>query len=145
MRLALDSEAQKASSRLDIRMADRHQHKDWDDYVRGCASGRLCHDWRWAELGRTVLDHEPQYLIATRNDSVEGVLPLTRVRSQVFGDYLVSVPLLNYGGALANSETVASQLLLAAGERALELGCPQQQGIWFGVAESLDDFVSLLK
>ncbi len=91
--------------------------------MRNHCSRRLCHDWRWSELGRAVFEHEPYYLVASRDEQYEGVLPLVRVRSKLFGDYLVSVPLLNYGGVLADSDTVAGQLMLAAGDLASELGC----------------------
>jgi serine/alanine adding enzyme len=110
-------------ARLEISTATSSDSDAWKRYVADSTVSRLCHDWRWSGISQTVFEHEPVYLMASRNDTVEGVLPLTRVRSRLFGDYLVSVPLLNYGGAIANSDVVATQLTLAAGEVATSLGC----------------------
>jgi FemAB-related protein (PEP-CTERM system-associated) len=44
-------------------------------------------------------------------DQVCGILPLARLRSLLFGDFLVSLPYFNYGGALASSEPAESALL----------------------------------
>ena len=45
---------------------------------------------------------------AARDDAlrISGVLPLVRVRSRVFGHYLVSMPFLNYGGPLGSDDAV---------------------------------------
>src|SRR5437868_5146553 len=50
---------------------------------------------------KRVFGHECVYLAARGWDGeLVGVLPLVRVRSVVFGHYLVSMPFLNYGGPL---------------------------------------------
>jgi FemAB-related protein (PEP-CTERM system-associated) len=75
-----------------------------------------------------VFRHMCVYLEA-RDDRgrLAGVLPLVRVRSVLFGHYLVSMPFLNYGGPLGNDETVralaehAAGLARAGGVRLLEL------------------------
>ena len=78
---------------------------EWDGYVRGSANGTFCHLSGWREIITGVLGHECHYLVA-RDDSGEcqGVLPLARVRSRLFGDYLVSMPFLNYGGPIGTPE-----------------------------------------
>jgi hypothetical protein len=48
---------------------------------------------------------------------IEGTLPLVRVRSVLFGHYLVSLPFLNYGGPLGTTEAVRALAAVAA-ERA---------------------------
>ena len=75
-----------------------------------------------------VFDHECIYL-AARDESGElaGVLPLVRVRSVLFGHYLVSMPFLNYGGPLGRDAAVvalvdhASELARLSGVKLLEL------------------------
>jgi serine/alanine adding enzyme len=54
-----------------------------------------------------VLGHECLYL-AARDESrtLLGVLPLVRVRSAVFGHFLVSMPFLNYGGPLGAPDAI---------------------------------------
>jgi serine/alanine adding enzyme len=54
-----------------------------------------------------VLGHECLYLTATTsNGTIEGVLPLVRVKSPLFGHFLVSMPFLNYGGPLGSDLAV---------------------------------------
>lgn len=60
-----------------------------------------------------ALGHECLYLVATDGGVIAGVLPLVRVKSLVFGHYLVSMPFLNYGGPLGTDAAVR-----ALGERA---------------------------
>lgn len=73
----------------------------WDDFVRGVAGSSVCHLSGWREIFGTVLRHECFFRAAVGPDgALEGVLPLVRVRSRLFGDYLLSTPFLNYGGPL---------------------------------------------
>jgi len=75
-----------------------------------------------------VFRHECIYLEA-RDDTgrLAGVLPLVRVRSVLFGHYLVSMPFLNYGGPLGADAALralaahAAQLAGAGGVRLLEM------------------------
>ena len=54
-----------------------------------------------------VLRHECIYLAARDSaNALVAVLPLVRVRSAVFGHFLVSMPFLNYGGPIGSTEGV---------------------------------------
>src|SRR5690606_7568604 len=53
---------------------------------------------------------------------VRGVLPLVRLRSRLFGDFLVSMPYFNYGGVLAESDAVRQALIAEAGRVAQPCG-----------------------
>jgi len=75
-----------------------------------------------------VLGHDTPYLAATSDDgALTGVLPLVRVRSAIFGHFLVSLPFVNYGGPLGTPEAVtaladaAVQLATRDGAGVLEL------------------------
>jgi len=90
---------------------------EWDTFVRFAETGTSCHLWGWKSTIERVLGHECIYLAARAADGrVDGVLPLVRVSSRLFGSYLVSMPFLNYGGALGSDRAI--QALVA---RALEL------------------------
>jgi FemAB-related protein (PEP-CTERM system-associated) len=53
--------------------------------------------------------HECVYLAARdERGALEGVLPLVRVRSRIFGHFLVSMPFLNYGGPLGEEGPVVA-------------------------------------
>ena len=89
-----------------IRVEDfRGDAAEWDQYVRRSVNGTFCHLSGWREIITGVLGHQCHNLVA-RNDSGEcqGVLPLARIRSRLFGDYLLSMPFLNYGGPIGTPE-----------------------------------------
>jgi FemAB-related protein (PEP-CTERM system-associated) len=74
-----------------------------------------------------VFGHDTPYLAAQDGGRLAAVLPLVRVKSALFGHYLVSLPYLNYGGPLGEGEAVravtdaAARLAEAGGVRLLEL------------------------
>ena len=55
-----------------------------------------------------MLRHDCPYLAArdAASNKLVAVLPLVRVRSMVFGHFLVSMPFVNYGGPLGSEEGV---------------------------------------
>src|SRR2546426_3132659 len=56
-----------------------------------------------------VLGHECLYTIACGDAGAwRGILPLVRVRSPLFGDYLVSLPFLNAGGPVGSPDAMAT-------------------------------------
>jgi FemAB-related protein (PEP-CTERM system-associated) len=82
---------------------------DWDAFASGQHGYTHFHRFAWKALIEDVFGHECDYL-AARSESGElaGVLPLVRVKSLVFGHYLMSMPFLNYGGPLGTPEAVAA-------------------------------------
>jgi len=101
---------------------------EWDGFVRRAEGWTHCHLLGWREVMEKVFGHECPYL-ATRGSGGEltGVLPLVRVRSRVFGHFLVSMPFLNYGGPLGTDEAIrtlvaeTSRLVREGGVKLLEL------------------------
>jgi FemAB-related protein (PEP-CTERM system-associated) len=75
----------------------------------------------WLSVLERGLGHTPIALEATREERIVGVLPLAYVRSLLFGRFLVSLPYLNYGGAVADDDRVVSALTDRAVELAVEL------------------------
>ncbi len=73
----------------------------WDAFVGGAEDSTFCHLAGWRDIMSDVLGHECPYLVAVDEEGTwRGVLPLVRVRSRLFGHYLVSMPFLSYGGPL---------------------------------------------
>jgi FemAB-related protein (PEP-CTERM system-associated) len=71
----------------------------WDDFVTGAPGSTFCHLSGWRDIVAEVMGHECRYAAAIDDEGTWcGVLPLVRVRSPLFGCYLVSMPFLNYGG-----------------------------------------------
>ncbi len=80
---------------------------EWDAFVRSQPGWTHFHLFGWKPLMAEVFGHDCPYLVARESDgTISGVLPLVRVRSALFGHYLVSMPYLNYGGPLGSSEAV---------------------------------------
>lgn len=106
-----------------VRLLEEGASEQWDGFVRDCDGASIYHLAAWRPLIRSLFGHETIYLYAERNRQVIGILPLVRLRSRLFGDYLVSMPYFNYGGALAADAAVATMLMRAAAELARERGC----------------------
>ena len=93
-------------------------HAEWDAFVRGTAGWTHCHLFGWKRVMESALRHECVYLAAREADGrLAGALPLVRVKSLLFGHYLVSMPFLNYGGPLGSDAGVQALTAYAA-ERA---------------------------
>lgn len=66
--------------------------------------------------------HRTRYLCAfSENKDIVGLLPLVQLKSQLFGNFLVSMPYFNYGGLLADSPEVAHKLIEAGDKVRQEL------------------------
>jgi FemAB-related protein (PEP-CTERM system-associated) len=86
------------------------------------------HAWAWRRVFERAFGHESIYLIARRADRLEregirGVLPLVQINSLIFGRTLTSLPFLNYGGVVSDSDSEAAALVDAAAELARERRC----------------------
>jgi serine/alanine adding enzyme len=80
---------------------------EWDDFARPQAGYTHFHRYGWRSVMQRVFGHECIYLVTrASNGSLEAVLPLVRVKSVVFGHFLVSMPFLNYGGPLGTEAGV---------------------------------------
>lgn len=102
----------------------------WDAFVRRRPEASWCHLWVWLEVMSDVFGHTCCPLAAWRPDGeLLGVLPLVRVSSPLFGDYLMSMPFLNYGGPVGTARAQAALASHAAalarqtGADLLELRC----------------------
>lgn len=82
---------------------------EWDAFAAAQDGYTHFHRFRWRALIEKVFGHECVYLAARDVDGeLVGVLPLVRVRSVMFGHYLVSMPFLNYGGPLGTHDGIAA-------------------------------------
>jgi FemAB-related protein (PEP-CTERM system-associated) len=76
----------------------------------------------WLTVLEQGLGHTPYCLEAVQDGETRGILPLSYVRSLLFGRFLVGLPYLNYGGVLADDEVAANLLIGQAVELAGRLG-----------------------
>lgn len=82
------------------------QADGWDSFVRAQDGWTHFHLAGWRRVMERVHGHECLYLAAHDADALAGVLPLVRVKSLLFGHYLVSMPYLNYGGPLGTPDAI---------------------------------------
>ncbi|MBX3237312.1 MAG: FemAB family PEP-CTERM system-associated protein [Nitrospiraceae bacterium] len=95
----------------------------WDRYVLASPQASGYHLSGWRGIVETVFGHATRYLLAQDDQGViKGILPLVFQSSPMFGRFLVSLSFVNYGGILAESDQVQSQLEAAAIEQANALG-----------------------
>jgi FemAB-related protein (PEP-CTERM system-associated) len=90
----------------------------WDEYVLRHPESRGPHLAGWKNVIEKTFGHTCYCLAAREGNVWRGVLPLTHMRSRIFGSFLVSVPYLNYGGILASDGAARATLF----EHAKELG-----------------------
>lgn len=84
---------------------------EWDAFVDRCSGASFYHLYRWREFFSVTQGKETHYLAAYQGKKVVGVLPLVRQKSFLFGDYLVSLPYVNYGGVLADNIEIEVDLI----------------------------------
>jgi len=94
--------------RADVRLiADREA---WDAYVERHPRAAFYHRFEWLRLIARVFGHETFAVGAMIDGRVTGILPLVLIESALFGRFIVSMPFLNYGGVLGDSEDIERAL-----------------------------------
>jgi len=114
---------------MNIRLAQSSDRTAWDAYVMQHQEGTLFHLIAWKNVIEKSFGHKSYYLMAMEKDEkmqdarIAGILPLFRIKSFIFGDYLVSVPFAELGGPVADNEKVCKSLLDHAINIAEEIKC----------------------
>src|ERR1700704_6899176 len=73
----------------------------WDEYVRAAPDATFFHLSGWRRVIEGAFGHRTFFLQAKRDGVVVGVLPLTHVKSVLFGNSLISNAFCVYGGGFA--------------------------------------------
>lgn len=96
-----------------------------DAYVRGHPDATPFHLTGWNVAVARACGQTAHCLIAEHADgSLAGVLPLTEIRSPLFGKALVSAGFAVDGGILTSRDAIADALAASAWALAERLGCP---------------------
>ena len=84
----------------------------WDSFVQCAEDATAYHQFGWNTLIAKCFGHQCHYLAAMDDQGQwQGILPLVHMQSRIFGNFLVSVPFVNYGGLLHKTDTAAALLL----------------------------------
>jgi FemAB-related protein (PEP-CTERM system-associated) len=105
-----------------VRLATAADLPRWEAFVERCPEATFFHRAGWREVIEKVFGHRAFYLLAERDASIVGVLPLAEVESFLFGHALVSLPFCVYGGVAATDPAAIPRLHAAAREIAARLG-----------------------
>jgi serine/alanine adding enzyme len=106
---------------MNIRYYNTSDKAAWDAYVQDHPKSTNCHLSGWKDVIEETYGHRTHYLLAEDGSKMVGLLPLVQVKSCLFGNNLVSMPFLNYGGILADNEEGEKALLSEAIELSKKL------------------------
>ena len=120
---ALNVERAADDGECAVSIASPADGRVWDAFVSGHPAATGYHAWAWRGVFERTFGHESIYLMARRGSEVVGVLPLVYIESVLFGRSMTSLPFLNYGGIVADSDAVARTLLDAAADQARARRC----------------------
>ena len=112
----------KPAARVEVSQLPPGEEADWDRFVTASPSGTFFHLSGWQTVIERVLGRRTFRLVARDDRGIQGVFPITWVRSRFFGDCLVSSPLGVYGGICADHEGAYFSLLQAGRELGERLG-----------------------
>ena len=115
------------------------EYKAWNQYVESNPVTSIYYRAEWKDLLGKTFGHQCCFFYASYDDDIVGVLPLVRLKSRLFGDFMVSMPYFNSGGAIANTLSIENKLIQAANSQAEQLGI---EHIEYRDDISRDDFPS---
>ncbi len=108
-----------------VDLRDTRERARIDGFVRDTAGATPFHLAGWTAAIERGTGQRGRYLLAERGGgAVVGVLPLTAMRSRLFGRALVSAGFAVGGGILAETPGAAEALAAGAWDLAERLGCP---------------------
>lgn len=95
----------------------------WNHFVAQHDNGTIYHLHEWRKLIQELFGHETYYFYTeTDSGEITGALPLIRLKSRLFGDYMVSMPYVNYGSAIGDSRETEKALMHHASKLGNDLG-----------------------
>lgn len=87
----------------------------WNRYVNASPRATAYHQYSWQEVIERSFGHQGYYLAVLDENGVwQGILPLIHIKSRLFGNFLISLPFVNYGGLLTESPAATDYLLREA-------------------------------
>src|SRR5262249_8504370 len=98
---------------MDIQELRPGEEEEWDQFVAASPAGTFFTLAEGKRVIEKVLHRRCFYLTARNDRGIRGVFPISWVRSRLFGDCLVSLPLAVYGGICADDREAYFNLLQA--------------------------------
>jgi FemAB-related protein (PEP-CTERM system-associated) len=115
--------SQQSQPSITIERVGEEAASAWNAFVSDASDASVYHLYEWRRVIQSVFGHQSEYFAARdRNGRIHGVLPVVRLRSALFGDFMASMPYFNYGGAAAETSSLRDALIDAAARCADEAG-----------------------
>lgn len=105
-----------------IKLLETAQAARWDSYVAAKADSSFFHLSAWSDVMKKAFGHDTYYYYAEQNGEITGILPLTHVKSLLFGNSLISNAFCVYGGVIASNDEAFAALTAQARQLAVQLG-----------------------
>lgn len=110
LRQGFETAPPAASPRTTITLLSPADFGKWDAFVETCPEATFFHRAGWKTVIEKAFGHRTHYLLAERNGAIVGVLPLTEIKSYLFGHSLVSNAFCAYGGIAASDKEARNAL-----------------------------------
>lgn len=101
-----------------VRRFSKSSAPRWEAFVEEKCGANMAGAAPWLPVICRAFGHQDRSFIAESYGEVCGILPMMLIKHWLFGAFYISLPWLDYGGALANSPETARALLDAATEQA---------------------------
>ncbi|MGE0405715.1 MAG: FemAB family XrtA/PEP-CTERM system-associated protein [Candidatus Korobacteraceae bacterium] len=98
------------TSEITIVSCSASDQEEWDAFVAACPLATNYHRWGWRQVIEGAFGWPCFYIAARAEGRTCGVLPIVWQKSRLFGSFMTSMPFLNGGGVLAETESAALAL-----------------------------------
>lgn len=99
-----DVGAEAAVQSVAVRLIERDRNEPWDAFVAKSPEASFFHLFGWRRVIERAFGHKTYYLQAESGGEITGVLPLTHVKSALFGNSIISNAFCVYGGPVAHDQ-----------------------------------------
>lgn len=107
---------QALTERFEVLLLPEDELAQWRSYTERSDRASAYHQPTYLDHIKQVFGHSSQVLVARdENGQILGGMPITFMRSRLFGEFGVSLPYFNYGGPLSQYRNVEQALLEKAG------------------------------
>lgn len=112
----------KSGGALVVRELGADDEQRWEAFANTARQASFFHRIQWRRIVKQYLGKDSHYRCAWRGDQLVGILPLTEIRSHLFGHALISPGFGVQGGIAAEDDEVALMLAADAARLGQSLG-----------------------
>lgn len=87
-----------------LKLLDSNNYNKWDAFVEQQPDATFFHLSGWKDVIERAFGHKTYFYYIEKNGKVTGILPLTQVKSPLFGHALCSLSFCVYGGIVAEDD-----------------------------------------